>query len=318
MTSRPFHFILFALLAMAWCGGPTQAQEQKQETRTVEHLMGSSEVPARPQRVVVLQDHTLLLPLLELGFEPVAAAGRYTRDGEPHFRGTGAYRTDGIRFLGFFNEPDLEALVASDPDLIIGASAHTKLYDLLREIAPVVIIPTYETPVADTSRRLAELVNREDRFAALERAYLGRVAEVRQVIGQPDQFTAVHLQLGTGVFRVFTSSPIEDVLKDLGFARPQAWYRVRGDYEASIEGLYQFDADLVIDTYEPLYNTREATRRYRESAFWRSLFAVRNDQFLFGERSEWSAMSFASLHAVLDAIEALFRHRTVISQETRP
>lgn len=291
---------------------------QAVDTRTVEHLLGQTTVPEQPGRVVVLQDHTLLLPLLELGFEPKAAAGRYTQSGDPHFRGTEAYNTEDIEFLGFFNEPDLEALVASDPDLIIGSSNHSYLYRLLSDIAPVVIVPTYETPVRDTSRRMAELVNRQDRYQALERGYQARVAEVRQSIGEPQRYSAVHLQLGNGRFKVYKSSPIEDVLNDLGFRRPEAWHDIDTEYEASIEALHRFDADIVIDTHEPLYKTREATERYRESAFWQSLFAIRQGQFLYGERSAWMAMSFASLHRVLDAIEGMFRKQSVVTKTTDP
>lgn len=285
------------------------------ETGTVSHLMGRTDVPIAPQRIATLQDHTLLLPLLELGVRPVASAGRFTRQGEPHFRGTGAYDTSDIGFLGLFSEPDLEALVAARPDLIIGAAVHQSLYPLLSAIAPTVILPTYDVPVTEHMDMLAGLVGATSRHASLRAEYDRRIAALRDAIGDPSRVSVMHIQVQEGGFWVPARSPIDDVINDVGFARPEAWTAMDGDdLTLGIEALPRFDADVLIDTYEPLYGTREATRHIRDTALWQNLFAVRNDQFIYAERSRWMALSYASLFDILAGLEAHLADRTIATR----
>jgi len=47
------------------------------------------------------------------------------------------------------------------------------------------------------------------------------------------------------------------------------------------------DADIIIDTYEPLLETKEDTQVFRDSVQWKNLFAVKNNQFLYFNRSRY-------------------------------
>jgi iron complex transport system substrate-binding protein len=304
-------FVLLLVLAAGAAGAA--------ETRPFRHLMGVAQVPVAPARVATLQDHTLLLPLLELGFRPVASAGRFTASGEPHFRGTADHDTSGVAFLGMFNEPDLEALVAARPDLIVGTSTHRALYPLLSAIAPTVILPAYQVPVPEHSGRLADLVGRTGRHAALLEEYRRRVDRLRGLLGDPSRIAVAHVQLAEGGFWAPRGSPIDDVLRDVGFARPAAQAELpQGGARLVLEALPRFDADVIVDTYEPLYGTREATGRVREGALWRSLFAVRRGQFIYAERSRWMGLAFGSLFAVLDGLERHLAGRPVATRPRDP
>lgn len=289
------------------------------ETRPFRHLMGVTHVPVAPARVAALHDHTLLLPLLELGFRPVASAGRFAASGEPHFRGTAGHDTSGIAFLGMFNEPDLEALAGARPDLIVGSAAHRGLYPLLSAIAPTVILPAYQVPVPEHSGRLADLVGRTGRHAALLEEYRRRVDRLRGLLGEPSRVTVAHVQLAEGGFWAPKGTPIDDVLRDVGFARPAALAGLPdGGARLVLEALPGFDADVIVDTYEPLYGTREATRRVREGTLWRSLFAVRHGQFVYAERSRWMGLAFENLFAVLDGLERHLSGRPIATRPADP
>jgi iron complex transport system substrate-binding protein len=314
MAGRSAAGIVLSLLAMIAPSMTTAAPE----TWTVKHALGETEVPRNPQRIATLQDHTLLLPLLELGVRPVASAGRYTRDGKPHFRGTDGYDTSGIEFLGPFLEPSFEALVAVAPDLIIAAPVHAPHYELLSAIAPTVVVPAYQVPVTESSKILARLVGRMDRYRELHDRYQRRVEALRKALGNPASLSAIHLQLGGDGLQVFKQSPIDDVLNDVGFARPASWHEIgRDELTVAIEALPRFDADIIIDTYEPLYDTREATARYRDTALWQGLFAVRHDQFIYAHRSRWMGLAFANLFNVLDGLEKHLLGREIASRRHR-
>lgn len=85
------------------------------------HDQGETEVPAQPQRVVVL-DTPHLDTALSLGVTPVGSVQSSVDEGLPAYLGD---RTEGIEIVGTIEEPDLEAVPALEPDLILSATAGT-------------------------------------------------------------------------------------------------------------------------------------------------------------------------------------------------
>ncbi|MEE3920705.1 iron-siderophore ABC transporter substrate-binding protein [Micromonospora sp. BRA006-A] len=106
------------------------------ETREITHAMGTTKVPAEPKRVVVL-DTDKIDTALSLGVTPVGAATAGEAKSWPTY-----FRRDklaGITEVGVLTEPDLEAINALNPDLILGNKfRQEKFYDELSKIAPTV------------------------------------------------------------------------------------------------------------------------------------------------------------------------------------
>ncbi len=74
---------------------------------------------------------------LALGIEPIAATDP---KGYRRWVGARAARLDGARDLGTRQEPDLEGLIAAEPDLIVGAWWRSgSIADRLQEIAPTLL-----------------------------------------------------------------------------------------------------------------------------------------------------------------------------------
>src|SRR3546814_5080714 len=97
--------------------------------------MGSTEVPAEPERVVVL-DSSFLDASLALGVTPVAATEAIAGSGMPAYLGDAVAD---MEVVGLIEEPNLEAIAAQRPDLILGAKVrHEALYEELSGIAPTV------------------------------------------------------------------------------------------------------------------------------------------------------------------------------------
>src|SRR5947209_7720336 len=133
---RKIATMLAAVLALSACGTgttPPGGEAAGGPTRTVKHAMGETKVPDKPQRVVVL-DTDKLDTLASLGLKPVGAAAPAEKMRFPAYLGV----TD-LKAVGTLQEPDLDAIRALKPDLILGSKfRQEKLYDELSTIAPTV------------------------------------------------------------------------------------------------------------------------------------------------------------------------------------
>lgn len=137
-------------------------------TVTVTDNHGEVEVPLTPERVVALDNHvfsTLSAWDIELVAvpKPVMGTGIWP----------GYTENPDVLDVGSHREPDLEQVIAAEPDLIIGGYRFGDYYDQLREIQPVTIEtePTDEEPLIEgltrQTRTLGEIFDRRDDAEAL-------------------------------------------------------------------------------------------------------------------------------------------------------
>jgi len=175
----------------------TDASENPAEsaTRTVATDYGDVVVPADPQKIVVL-NYALTGYLYNLD-QPVAATIPEDADG-----GEGAYselwgdapEKDGTTFLPWSVDGfDLEAILALEPDLIVGGGIGFPLfqaeqvYDELSDIAPTVLVGKSLDTWQEQFEFLADDVfDQADEYAEAVDAYEKRVAEVRESITPPE------------------------------------------------------------------------------------------------------------------------------------
>lgn len=154
MSSRPFRPLaalsLTAALALAGCAAGTAAPAQESAapaTVTVEDNHGAIEVPVSPERVVAL-DNTTFQTLSDWGVTLVAAPRPLMYDLWPSLSGG-----DEVLDVGLHREPDIEAVVAAEPDLIVGGYRFREIYDDLAQIQPA----TIETSPRDGEDHTSEL-----------------------------------------------------------------------------------------------------------------------------------------------------------------
>ncbi|MEZ0491638.1 iron-siderophore ABC transporter substrate-binding protein [Kineococcus sp. TBRC 1896] len=169
---------LSAALLLAGCSASTTAPAPGTGTaaaeRVVEHARGQTRVPAAPQRVVVLEP-VQLDTAVALGTTPVGAAVASNVTGVPAYLGVG----DAVRSVGTVPEPDLEAIAALRPDLVLGTETrHGRLYDALSRIAPTVFMASQSDPWQDNVRLVGQALGQADRAAELLDGFQDRCAEV--------------------------------------------------------------------------------------------------------------------------------------------
>ncbi len=136
-----------ALLAGCSAGGPPSGQsgsegtqsesaapaEQASGTVTIEDNHGQIEVPVNPERVVAL-DNTTFQTLSDWGVELAAAPKGVMGQLWPEYT-----QNEAVLDVGNHGEPNLEAVIEADPELIIGGYRFAKYYDDLKKIQPVTI-----------------------------------------------------------------------------------------------------------------------------------------------------------------------------------
>ena len=169
------------LLCLSMIALPAFAGEAAPETITVSTLNGNREtmelaVPYDPQRIAVLDMASLdILERLGVGDRVVGSATTaldYLQ----------AYVTnEEIANLGTIKEADLEAVMASEPDVIFIGGRLSSSYDALSEIAPVIYLATdTEIGVVESVRQnattIASLFGMEAEVDALMADFDARIA----------------------------------------------------------------------------------------------------------------------------------------------
>lgn len=123
----------FALTGCASQAADPAADATAATTVTVEDNHGAIEVPVAPARVVAL-DNTTFETLSEWGVTLAAAPKPLMFDLWPTLSGG-----DEVLDAGLHREPNIENILAAEPDLIVGGYRFRDIYDQLKEIQPATI-----------------------------------------------------------------------------------------------------------------------------------------------------------------------------------
>lgn len=295
-------FFLAACAGLGVCLlGPASAAEMK----VFENSFGRVEVPVAARCVVSLHDLSLTTQLLELGVKPCGSTGRKKLFSDVLFRGAQP-RLDvsGIQYIGSHQSPDLEAIAALQPDLIVGLSYHAELKDKLDKIAPVVLLPARETDIKSYAKELAELVGKQQRYQELLAEYQWIVGEFAKRVKEPGRITVTTLEVYPDGFQLIGRSGMDDVIADFGLGRVEAYRDARQNVPYSLERIGDFDSDFIIDTYEEMLDSETGTAAFRRSPQWQNLFAVKNRQFLYLNRSRFAD----TMQGLIGSAYLLFSH----------
>nr|WP_235900416.1 iron-siderophore ABC transporter substrate-binding protein [Lolliginicoccus suaedae] len=237
--------LLAASLVLAGCGSDESAPTASEDTRSIEHARGTADVPAQPQRVVVLEP-VQLDTAIALGITPVGAAVPTTADNLPDYLGEDA---KSITAVGTVTTPELEKIAALDPDLIIGTdSRHGDLYDQLAEVAPTVFMATQSDPWQENSVLIADALGKKPEGEQLLADYNDRCAEIAESY-DTEGMTAQLIRPREDVLTVY--GPISfagSTLECAGFTIPERDWQEEISIDLSPELISEVDADLVLVT----------------------------------------------------------------------
>lgn len=300
--------LLVALsLAAGSCGGadrksPPQAQAPPAPPRVVEHAFGRTEIPANPQRVVVLNQYSLLDYLVAVGVKPVGSTGD-TASEYPFgqwLRG----RTDGVEMVGATEAPKLERIRALRPDLILANPWQTDVAGTLSQIAPTVGVPLTYAGYEEEFRFVASLVGRDREAEAVIAGHHKRLEELKAAMG--DRLGSMDVsvaRLFPDQVRVEGASYVTTLLANAGLRRPEL-HRTDKGLKLSAEQLAMIDGDVLFvysaanTAAEP--DNAKARAAYEQNPLWAGLRAVRNGQVHTVDSFLWAGGGMLWADAVLD------------------
>jgi iron complex transport system substrate-binding protein len=174
--------LAFAFVSACRGNSPQQIGSQAENTsaeavRVIDHAFGQTQVPINPQRVVVL--NTGLDTALSLGVKPVGTVR--VRSDKNYLK----QRVEEVESIGNSSSPNLEAIVALKPDLILGTKWDGQNnYKLLSQIAPTVLAEV-ETS-GDWKKMLskyAEALGKTDKAEQIMADYHARIEEFQAQMG---------------------------------------------------------------------------------------------------------------------------------------
>lgn len=286
----------------------TEGQSVRTESsfpKTITHDMGTTEIPVQPQRIVAL-DNSLVEAVVLLDRPLVGGISSYRDQTDfPAYLGDAVADTEDV---GPLETPDLEAIAALEPDLIVSATVrHESLYDELSKIAPVVFVKTTGPQWRENVTFLGEVLGVEDRAAEQLAEYKERAKAVGDAInakaGNPTVSVVRFLDGPTRLMQ--KQSFIGHILTDAGLARPTS--QDVEDFAAEIgeEGIRQADADHVFVT--SFSGGDPSKERFLRNPLWKELAAVKAGQVTDVADEIWmTSVSVQGAHLVLDDLAETF------------
>jgi iron complex transport system substrate-binding protein len=249
--------------------------------RTITDAAGHEVVlKQKPERITLL--HVFYLEhFLLLGDPPTAAAiGNVLGQVEP-LKQSEMYAPylENLEMinLGSAREINLEAILASEPDVIVAFSVHgglDRVYDQLVQIAPVVLLD-FSAPWQDQLMECAGIVGRESEARKI-------VAEIETAISSSKEIIAQHGDRTLALFRtdgkVFMNQGPSKYYDTLGIKRPKGFST--GYENVSLEAVSEMNPYYIV-----FQHNYEAANAFVESldsfSVWQSIDAVKNGRISY-------------------------------------
>ncbi|MFD8080183.1 ABC transporter substrate-binding protein [Kitasatospora sp. NPDC059722] len=277
-------------LVLAACGANSPSRAASSAgTRTVRHARGESTVPARASRVVVL-DTDALDSAVTLGIIPVGATTVSDGAGFPDY--LPGDRLADTKAVGAIGQPNLEAIAALRPDLILSNQVRDdKRYDQLAKIAPTVLSKTTGPTWKENVRLHAEALGRQAEGATAEAAYQAKVRDLITALGGPAKAAATRVEMARFLAGAPTRLYLNDtfvgsLFKDLGVGRPANQDKPGFSLEISPEQVDQAAADVIF--YSVYGDAAKSDQpKILGGALWRNLDAVRNGRVFQVDDGLW-------------------------------
>ncbi|PZT71739.1 MULTISPECIES: ABC transporter substrate-binding protein [unclassified Streptomyces] len=269
--------------------------------RTVKHAMGSTEIKAQPQRVVVL-DVGELDNVVSLGVKPVGLA---PTEGSPELPSYLKKDAGTPKNVGTINSLNLEAIAALKPDLILGSQLRAaNSYDELSQIAPTVfsIRPgfTWKENYLLNAAALDKTAQAEANLAA----YKKKAEALGEKLGADKPTVSMVRYLPDGLIRLYANASfIGTILKDVGIPRPANQDIPDLAAEVSAENIDQADADYI---FTGVYGDAKATDKSKAQSnpLWKNLKAVKDGHaFDVPDETWYLGLGVTAAEAVLDDLQ---------------
>lgn len=290
------------------CGSGKDDAEPAAEggKHTVTTAMGKVEVFNNPKRVVVL-DTDALDSAITLGVKPVGAVT--AEAGAPMSTYLPKEQITGIENVGLIMEPNLEAISALQPDLILSSKERDeKSYAELSKIAPTVFTETTGPAWRENFELHADALGKQDEATQVVADYEQHVAEVTGALGGAEQARKttvgfVRFVEGADTRLYMNDTFVGSILKDLKVGRPANVDRTGFSLDVSPERIDEGNSDVIFySTYGDPAKAKETS--ITGGQLWQKLDAVKNDKAFRVDDNLWMlGIGYTGADQILNEME---------------
>ncbi|WP_066902839.1 iron-siderophore ABC transporter substrate-binding protein [Mycolicibacterium houstonense] len=283
---------------------PAPADQGAREVRNArgDGVAEATEVRGDPQRIVALSGDQLdALCALGLQSRIVAAALPDGSSQQPSYLGTVVHE---VAPAGSRGAPDLAAIEAAKPELILGSAALTPTaFGALSAIAPTVFTGAPGAAWRDTLRAVGAATGRADAAADLI-AKFDDAARETGIQNDAGHFQASVVQLTDNTVRVYGADTFAgSVLATVGLDRPAAQRFTDKPYEelGTTDADYGIaDADIVYVSFASAA-AKDNAPKILESPAWRALSAARDNRVFVVNNEIWqTGQNIVAARGILD------------------
>ncbi|MGV9771177.1 ABC transporter substrate-binding protein [Streptosporangium sp. NPDC003464] len=300
-TARAAAAVLLSTLALAACGSSGGGQAAEGPTRTIKHAMGETKVPESPKRVIVL-DTDKLDTMVSLGLTPVGAAQASENQAWPKYLGSAL---DATKPVGTLQAPNLEAISALKPDLILGTKfRQEQFYGKLSQIAPTVFTEKVGITWKENLLLDADALGKKAQADKLLADYQARAGS----LGGSDAVEVSIVRFMPTQIRMYGPESFSGiVVGDAGFGRPEpqrlADAQDKRFGELSQENLSQADGDVL---FYSAYGAQAAQSQAAVTGgpLWKNLPAVKDSRAHNVDDETWMlGIGVTAAGKILDDLE---------------
>ncbi|HID7758824.1 TPA: ABC transporter substrate-binding protein [Clostridioides difficile] len=186
---------------------------------------------------------------------------------------------------------DMEAILEVNPDLIIMSQRQEKIYDQLKEIAPVVMMKDYANDWRSKLTDVSRLFDKEEETKSWLQKYDEKATKLgKEVIEKNGEKTYLPVLASSGQFMVFSDGGIGTLINDdMKLARPKNMPKQDGITlpMISMEGLTDIDADHIV-----VIATESDKKDLENSAIWAQIRAVKDGNVTILDSAPFFSQSY--------------------------
>lgn len=261
----------------------TSAKTSNQETRTIKHEMGETEMKNTPKKIVTLE-LSFVDSLNALGIKPIGISDDNKKEMITKLVGQEMDYTS----VGTREQPNLEVISSLQPDLIIAdAERHKGIYKDLQKIAPTIVLKSRESTYQenlDSFKTIAKAVNKEDAAEKRLSEHEKTIKELKSKLTVDSNMTVLPAVVRDTSFQAHTSSSYDgELLERMGLKN--AIQQEQPHAEMNLEQLVEIDPDVLL-----LANNegKLLTDEWKDNPLWKDLKAVKNGQVYSVDRDLWT------------------------------
>ncbi|WP_244226519.1 ABC transporter substrate-binding protein [Paenibacillus protaetiae] len=254
---------------------------------TIKHLKGEYTLEKKPEIIAVL-DTKFVDQLVALNEQP---AGSVTAAGsDTDFPEYLSDRLGDVKVLGTRDEPNLEAILALKPDLILMTDFQEKFYDNVSKIAPTIVLD-FDEDWRVTLETMGKIMGKQAEAKAVQQAYDEKASKLKaQIAAKLGNETVALIRPRTEGIRVHTPLHRTGAIlyTDLGLNVPESVAAVNDTaYEISLEAMNEIGADHYFLLSDALF--AQSVADLKNTKVWKSLDPVKNNRVYEVDSTLWIA-----------------------------